>query len=45
MLDGVANRHAESEEKNLGNSEKCRTKNNVTKGPTVIKRAEDENEL
>lgn len=45
MLDGVANRHAESEEKNLGNSEKCCTKNNVTQGPTVIKRAEDENEL
>lgn len=45
VLDGVADRHAESEQENLGDGEESSAKNNVTDGPSVVEGAEDKNKL
>jgi hypothetical protein len=45
MLDGITYGDAEGKQKNLCNRVERDSKDDVTKGPTVIKRAEYENEL
>jgi len=45
MLDSITDRDAEREQKDLGNSEESSAKDNVTNGPSIIKRAEHEDEL
>lgn len=45
MLDGVADRDAESEQDHLSNSEEGGPEYNVSDGPTVFKRSEHKNEL
>lgn len=45
MLDSITDRDAEREQKDLGNSEESSAEDNVTDGPSIIKRAEHEDEL
>ena len=45
MLDRITDRDAEREQKNLGNSEESSAEDNVTDGPSILKRAEHEDEL
>ena len=45
MLDGVTYRHAEREEENLRNGEEGSAEDDITDRPSVLERAEDENEL
>jgi len=45
VLDGVADRDAESEQDHLGNSEKRGPKKDVSDRPTVFKRSEHEDKL
>ena len=45
VLDGVADRDAEGEQDHLGDSEKCGSEHDISDGPTVFKRSEDENKL
>lgn len=45
VVHGVADRHAEGEQHDLGDNEECSAKENVANGPSVFKRSEDEDEL
>lgn len=45
MLDRITDRDAEREQKDLGNSEESSAEDNVTDGPSILKRAEHEDEL
>ena len=45
MLDRITDRDAEREQEDLGNSEESSAEDNVTDGPSILKRAEHEDEL
>ena len=45
MLDRITDRDAEREQKDLGNSEESSAEDNVTDRPSILKRAEHEDEL
>ena len=45
MFDGVADRDAEGEQDHLGDGEKRGSEHDISDGPTVFKRPEDEDKL
>jgi hypothetical protein len=45
MLDGIANRNAERKQKHLRNDKEGGAKEDITDGPSVVERAEDEDKL
>jgi len=45
VLDGVADRDAESEQDHLGNSEECGSEYDISDRPTIFKRSEHEDKL
>lgn len=45
MFDCITDRNAECKEENLGNDKEGCAKENIADGPSVVERAEDEDEL